>query len=373
MGRDDSKQAKGGRARALALTPEEKKDIARRGALARWDRDVPRSTHEGDFMLADVQVSAAVLPNRQRIITQATFLRALGRSRSPKAGTGVFATVDGIPFFLQAQVLKPFITPDLVMSTTPLFFVDKGGRKSVGYDAKVLPNVADVYLKYRDWMMEEGKVIPDRYRKIIAACDALMRYLAKEGIVAMVDRATGFIDDLERDVVARILEQWISEDLRPYVRTFPVSWFKEICRLKGIQFSPDMKLPRHVGKIVNNLVYDRLGYGVRQLIDERTPAGENGRRRLKKFQNLTEEHGLPQLLHLLGKQEGLMLGFANGDWDGFYDKLNRVMPPYKKLPLFDQPPEQITAGGETSPNEPFSVVSGAERPLQLSSGQSPNG
>ncbi len=340
MEQDESKQAKGGRARANLLSPEEKKAIARKGALARWEKDVPRSTHEGDFMLADVQVSAAVLPNRQRIITQATFLRALGRSRSPKAGTGVLATVDGIPFFLQANVLKSFISDELVMSTTPLFFVDKSGRKSVGYDARMLPNVAEVYLKYRDSLFAEGKEIPERYRRIVAACDALMRYLAKEGIVAMVDRATGFIDDLERDVVARILEQWIAEDLRPYVKTFPVGWFKEICRLKGITFKADMKLPRHVGKVVNNLVYDRLGYGVRQLIDDRTPAGENGRRKKKKFQSLTEEHGLPQLLHLLGKQEGLMLGFPDGGWDAFYAKLNRVMPPFQKLPLFEQPPEE---------------------------------
>jgi hypothetical protein len=341
----ETKQAKGGKARAEMLSPEEKKAIARKGALARWSKDVPRSTHEGDFMLADVQVSAAVLPNRQRIITQATFLRALGRSRSPKAGTGVFATVDGVPFFLQANVLKPFITEELIMSTTPLFFVDKGGKKSVGYDARILPNVADVYLKYRDSLLEDGSEIPDRYRKIFAACDALMRYLAKEGIVALVDRATGYIADLEREIVTRILEEWISDPLRPYVRTFPVSWFKQICRLKDIEFRPDMRLPRHVGRIVNNLVYDRLGYGIRQLLDERTPVGENGRRKNKKFQHLTEEQGIPQLLHLLGKQEGLMMGYADGDWKSFETRLNIVMPTYKRLPLFEQPlePESLPA------------------------------
>jgi hypothetical protein len=62
-------------------------------------------------------IAAAVLPNHKRLLTQATFLRALGRSRSPKAGTGVLTTVDGIPFFLQADVLKPFISEDLLAST----------------------------------------------------------------------------------------------------------------------------------------------------------------------------------------------------------------------------------------------------------------
>lgn len=340
MEQDESKQSKGGKARADSLTPEEKKEIARNAALARWDRDVPHATHEGDFQLGDVLVSAAVLPNRQRIITQATFLRALGRSRSPKAGTGVFSTVDGVPFFLQAAALKSFITNDLIMSTTPLFYIERSGKKSVGYDANILPSVADVYLKYRDSLLKEAKPIPGQYQRIITACDALMRYLAGKGIVSLVDRATGFTEDLERDVVARILEDWIAEPLRPYVRTFPVSWFKQICRLKGIKFRPDMRLNPSVGRVVNDLGYDRLGYGVRQLVDARTPRDERGRRKAKKFQSLTEVVGIPQLLHNLGIQEGMMLGFEDGQWKAFYNRLNRVMPPFKKLPLFDIPAEE---------------------------------
>ena len=58
----------------------------------------------------------------------AAWLRS--RLRSPKAGTGVFSTVDGVPFFLQAAVLKPFITSDLIMSTAPLFYIERSGKKS---------------------------------------------------------------------------------------------------------------------------------------------------------------------------------------------------------------------------------------------------
>ena len=335
-----SKQTKGGLARSAALSPAEKSAIAQKAALARWAPDTPRSTHEGDFVLGDVQVSAAVLPNRQRLITQATFLRALGRSRSPKAGTGVLATVDGVPFFLQAEALKPFISDELLMSTTPVFYVDKSGKKSVGYDARMLPYVADVYLKYRDQVAKDRKKLPERYARIVAACDALMRFLATQGILSLVDKATGYTEDLEKELVNQMLEAWISVKLQPYVETFPVSWFKEICRLKGIKFSPDMKLPRYVGKIVNDLAYDRLGFGVRQWLDERTPVGPSGRRAKKKFQRLTDELGIKQLLHHLGVQEGMMSSYADDDWNTFYDRLNRKMPPFKKLPLFDQPPEE---------------------------------
>ena len=113
--------------------------------------------------------------------------------------------------------------------------------------------------------------------------------------------------------------------------------------MRGIEFSPDMKLPRYFGKIVNDLVYDRVGFGVRQWLDDRTPVGEDGRRRHKKFQRLTEDFGVKQLLHHLGVEEGMMMGFADRKWAAFYDKLNRALPPYKKLPLFDQPPEEPKA------------------------------
>jgi hypothetical protein len=40
-----------------------------------------------------------------------------------KAGTGVLTTVDGIPFYLQAEALKDFISEELMASTTPIFFL----------------------------------------------------------------------------------------------------------------------------------------------------------------------------------------------------------------------------------------------------------
>src|SRR5262249_47282062 len=130
-------QSKGGDARRDALSAEERRDIARKAAIARWEGDLPIATHEGEFPLGSVMISCAVLPNGTRIITQATFLRALGRSRSPKAGTGILSTVDGLPFFLQAEGLKPFISEDLMMSTTPIFYRTLAGGKGVGYDARM--------------------------------------------------------------------------------------------------------------------------------------------------------------------------------------------------------------------------------------------
>jgi len=72
--------------------------------------------------IGDAVLVAAVLGNGKRLLSQGTVLQAIGRSRTPKAGTGGFTTVDELPFFLQAEVLKPFISEELMMSTTPILF-----------------------------------------------------------------------------------------------------------------------------------------------------------------------------------------------------------------------------------------------------------
>src|SRR5262249_51251864 len=133
----DPSKAIGGHARAAALSTEERKAIARRAAALRWSGDLQVADYEGEFNLGDFSIGCAVLNDDSRIVTQATFLRTLARARSPKAGTGVLSTVDELPFFLQAEILKPFISEDLIRSTKPVFYLTKSGGRGVGYDARL--------------------------------------------------------------------------------------------------------------------------------------------------------------------------------------------------------------------------------------------
>ena len=68
---------------------------------------------------------AAVLANGKRLLAQGTVLQAIGRSRTPKAGTGGLSTVDDLPFFLSADVLNPFISDELRLSRPPSFFASR--------------------------------------------------------------------------------------------------------------------------------------------------------------------------------------------------------------------------------------------------------
>ena len=291
-----SRQAKGGLARASRMTVEQRADSARAAAKARWTSDLPQATHDGIMQLGDRRFIAAVLGNGKRLLSQGTFLQAIGRSRTPKAGTGGFSTADGIPFFLQAEELKPFISEELLMSTTPILFKLRNGQRTVGYDALLLPMVAEVYLKLRDDYAERNKRVPAQYAHIVAACDQLTRALAKDGIRAMVDLATGYQAEKAREDALRIIEMFVAPGLMPWTRKFPHEFFREVYRLHGWEYKPgSVKHPQYMGKFINKYIYDPFPPGVVEEMKRRLPKNENGNRRAKLWQTLTIDTGNPQL------------------------------------------------------------------------------
>jgi hypothetical protein len=113
----------------------------------------------------------------------------------------------------------------------------------------------------------------------------------------LVDEATGYQQDRARDELNRILEAYISEELRPWTRRFPDEFFKQIYRLHGWEYrAGHHKRPRHVGKLVNLLVYDKLPSGVLpELKRKNPPVNESGYRRWRHHQFLTAETGEPHL------------------------------------------------------------------------------
>jgi hypothetical protein len=251
---------------------------------------------------------AANLPNGKRLLSQGTFLQALGRSRTPKAGTGGFTTVDGLPFFLQAEILKPFISDELRLSTTPILFRLKSGQRTVGYDALMLPMVCKVYQDLRDSLLTRltsddkaeiarAKKTYSQYKHIISACDMLVHGFAQRGIIALVDDATGYQADRARDEALKIVEQYVSPSyLIPWTQKFQHDFFREAYKILGWEYKPgSIKHPQYLGKFIIKYIYDPLPPGVLEDLKRRLPKNESGNRRAKLWQALTTDTGIPHL------------------------------------------------------------------------------
>src|SRR5258708_24391515 len=223
---------------------------------------------------------------------------ALGRARQAK-GRQYYDGDVNLPAFLTAKNLKPFIPPELSVTSSQIEFRTLGGFRAFGYSADLLPQVCGVFLDAKT-----AGVLAHMQEHIADQALILVRGFASVGIIALVDEATGFQYDRPRRDLEEYLEKFMSESLRRWVRTFPGDYFKHLCRLKGVQLRPDMKLPQYFGHLTNDLVWRRIAPGLLKALKERRE--ERGRRSNKLFQWTSEELGKPELLMHLVMVVGLM-------------------------------------------------------------------
>src|ERR1700730_6797448 len=142
---DANPKAKGGLARADALTPERRREIGKQGAEVRWRKrkELPVAkfgSPDRPLRLAEgVEIPCYVLGDGTRVLSQEGFLSAIGRSGKAKGGQGamgaVEGTVDRMPSFLAAANLKPLISEEIRRSTTPIMFTTPAGVRAFGYRA----------------------------------------------------------------------------------------------------------------------------------------------------------------------------------------------------------------------------------------------
>ena len=227
-------------------------------------------------------------------------MKALGRARQAK-GRQYYDGDVNLPAFLTAKNLKPFISQELEVTSSQIEFRTIRGAKAFGYSAELLPKVCVVFLD----AAEAGALVQSQDH-IAAKAKILFRALAHVGIIALVDEATGYQYDRARAALVEILEKFISKELLKWVKTFPDEFYYHIYRLKGWQASENgnQRTPL-LGKIINDLVYERLAPGVLDELRRLTPRDDKGRLKHKLFRRLTEDVGHPKLREHLASEIGV--------------------------------------------------------------------
>ncbi len=331
--------AKGGKARARKLSPEQRSEIARGAAEARWATErkyppLPRATHEGILHIGTMEIPCAVLEGSRRVLTQSGFMLLLGRARQAK-GRQYYDSDVNLPAFLTAKNLKEFISKDLEVTSSQIQFRSLRGQRSFGYPAELLPKVCDVFLD-----ADKKNVLLPSQKHIAERAQILMRALAHVGIVALVDEATKYQDVRDRLALQAILDAYLRKELAAWAKTFPDEFYREIFRLRKWPWR-GMKVnrPQVVANYTKDIVYARLAPGILKQLEVINPMGESGERKDKHHQWLTENVGHPALSQHLHAVIALMR-VCQG-WDEFKSLLNRAFPKRGdtlQLPLmFDEP------------------------------------
>lgn len=257
------------------------------------------ATHRGYLALGGTEIPCAVLENGKRIISQTGLFQAFQRPRKGER------RIDNLPSIVGAKNLLQFVTDDLYDKAEIILYKHTNGKIAQGYDAEIIPLICDLYIEAR----EQGVLHSSQFRTASRAM-ILIRALAKVGITALIDEATGYQYDRESQELQKLLEAYISKDLLKWQKKFPNQYYKEIYRLYGWNYNPDTtKRPQTIGKFTNKYVYDLFPESVIEEIKKRNPVVKKPNysyRRRKNFQYLTTDIGMPQLDNHISKLLGVM-------------------------------------------------------------------
>ena len=319
---DDANHSKGGLARAASLSPSERSQIAQKAARAR--HDVIRATHgaaDQPLRIGDLEIPCYVLEDGRRVLSLGGMIKAMGMTGGSAGG----GEGDRLVSFVSGKSINPFISNELSsrMRSPIRFRAPTGGSLATGYEATILPELCDAVLAAR-----KAGALLGHQRHIADQCEILVRALARVGIIALVDEATGYQTDRARDALAKILETFIAKELQAWIQTFPADFYRELFRLRGLTFPTDsVKRPQYFGVLTNDIVYKRIAPGVLDELKRVTPRDdETGRYKHKFFQRLTSNAGYPKLREHLGAVVAVMK--LSNSYADFINKLDHMYPRY---------------------------------------------
>lgn len=280
-----------------------------------------KATHEGQLKILDKLLPCAVLEDGTRIISRASIFAAFER---PVGGTRA-----KLPRFMEANNLQPYINQDIQGVAKLVEYVGKNNKIIKGYRADILPSLCDIYLQ-----AAKDRKIKKNQQKLVDIAEIMIRSLAKVGITALVDEATGYQNVRAKDALQIILDKYLLQEFATWSKRFPDEFYIEMFRLKqwDINKVKFTNRPGIVGTYTNDIVYERLAPNIVEELKKRNPK-DNGYRKVKHHQFLTDDIGHPALEQHLHTVIAFMR--ASTSWDNFKRLLQRALPKKNEQMLFD--------------------------------------
>lgn len=295
-------RAKGGAARAAKLTPEERSEIARKGALARkahreepmpkppQDPELPFATHQGQMAVGELMLDCYVLADGRRVFHKRGMAKALGLKSA--GGNAFMKTMQGkgLGSVLPASVREKI--------DNPVNFKPLTQDLAHGYEADILADVAKAIVAAG----EAG--LTQQQQPLFAQAKILLNAFAKVGVVALIDEATGYQQIRDPSALRLLVQQYIAAEKREWEKQFPDSFYDGLNRIynskkmtttaKGAVIQ---NRPMHFAKFTRTYVYEPLENGaVLEELDRINPKiNAKGTRRDRFHQHLSLGYGIEKL------------------------------------------------------------------------------
>lgn len=333
--------AKGGHARASVLTPEERSEIASNAVKTRWAKEkgvpiteigqvlpvaetsveisqtepsLPRSLFPGTLNMGGVEISCHVLDNRKRVLVQTGVVRAL---------TGT--TSGDLKSYLSSLAISKYINVADITKRTINFKIPGNPRQAIGYEATLLVEICDAYLKAR-----EENALPLSQLRLAKQAEIIMRAYAKVGIIALIDEATGYQKVRAENALRLKLQAFIAEDIQEWAKQFPQEFFYELARLENIHYSSRSR-PLRWGRYIMTFVYRAIDKDVAKELKRRTPHPHKG----ENLHQWLQIYGKDKLQAQINQVLGIMKTCKT--MDEFRNHFKKIFQkePFEQLAFFD--------------------------------------
>lgn len=240
-------RAKGGKARANALSSDERREIAKKAAAARWGY---RATHKGNFQ-ADfgIDVDCYVLDDEHKtaVISQRGMGAALGFSEGGSR----------LPAFVKGAKIAPYVGRELAEKLeNPIIFQSQAvgaGTPFVtthGYDVTILIDLCKAVVRAES----EGKLVKQQ-EHIARQAHVILAASAKAGIKQLVYALAGY--DASREEIIAAFKFYVREEARDYEKEFPEQLYREWYRLYQLP-KPERNKPWRFAHLTIKQVYQPL-------------------------------------------------------------------------------------------------------------------
>ncbi|BBL75594.1 P63C domain-containing protein [Methylomagnum ishizawai] len=325
MSEERKGRARGGVARAQVLSPEKRKEIAKKAAESRWggegmggNAEAVKATHgspDHPLRIGNVEIPCYVLEDGRRVLNQRGMFPALGISKGSTKSGG-----DRLAAFVAQKTLEPFINSNLIeVTSNPIRFRTPRGALAFGYEATVLADICDAVLEAR-----KSGALSKQQEHIGAQAEMLVRAFARVGIIALVDEATGYQEVRDRQALQAILDAYLRKEFAAWAKRFPDEFYEQIFKLRQWEWrGRKVNPPQVVAHYTKDIVYARLAPGILEELQKRTPT-ESGKRKPRFHQWLTEDVGHPALAQHLHAVITLMR--VSSSWDQFKMMLDIAHP-----------------------------------------------
>lgn len=319
-------RARGGAARSLALSPERKKEIATKAALARWGKANLRATHKGSFDAHfGIDAECYVLDDEAKtaVMTQRGIAAAIGLSKP--GGKDFERLVDGkaLSKHLGAEALAKVHQP------IEFKWIYPGAKQNVvhikGYSADLLIDVCNAILA-----AHAAGDLRKHQENLVKQANVVVGASAKAGIQGLVYALAGY--DRTKEEVIAAYKRYVAEEAREYEREFSPELYEQWYRLYGLA-KPERGRPWEFRYLTIDHIYKPLAKSNGKVFSlAKSSKLANGGKGDKIHQFLSEI-GVKALRTQVGKITGIA---TVSDSRGEYEKyIEEKIYGQRRLPLGD--------------------------------------